>query len=164
LEIAGSEERDPHYAAKIRGLVSAEHLEDRIKLLGAISEDELVKKYRETDVFAFPNSPQTWGLSVFEAMACGAPAVVSRGCGASEVLTDGENALLVEPARPEAISDAISRLMDDAALYAKLSRVGRRYVEENITWEAYGSRMMDVFKQVTKKGGERAWPLAASAS
>lgn len=156
LEIAGSQERDPLYSTKVRDMVSAEHLEDRVKMLGAISETELVKKYRETDAFAFPNSPQTWGLSVFEAMACGAPVVVSRGCGASEVLTDSENALLVEPARPEAIASAISRLMDDAMLYSKLSRVGRKFVEENITWEAYGSRMMDIFGQVAQTRGGKA--------
>jgi len=156
LEIAGSETHDPSYAAKVRGLVSAGHLEDRIRLLGAISEDELVEKYREADAFAFPNSPQTWGLSVFEAMACGAPAVVSRGCGASEVLSDGENALLVAPEHPDEISAAISRLMDEADLYSRLSRVGRKFVEKNITWENYGSRMMDIFEQVAKKRGEKA--------
>jgi len=76
-------------------------LSDCVVFHGHISEEKLVEFYSTSDIFVFPNYPQTWGLAVFEAMGCGTPVVVSTSCGASEVLTDKENAILVPPKSPE---------------------------------------------------------------
>jgi len=92
---------------------------------------------------------------VFEAMACGTPAVVSRGCGASEVLTDGVDALVVPPRDPEGFAAAVSRLMDDPSLCVRLGDAGRRFVEGNIRWELYAKNMLAEFERVAGKGAGR---------
>ena len=113
-----------------------------------MSEEELVRNYSTSDVFVFPNYPQTWGLAVFEAMACGTPVVLSTGCGASEVLTNGENALLFFPRRAEEIAACLKQLFNDEQLWEHLSVNGRRFVEENIRWDLYGKRMLQLFSEV----------------
>jgi len=102
-------------------------------------------------VFVFPNHLQSWGLAVFEAMASGLPVVVSKSAGASEVLTDGENALLVNPKNPGEIAKAIQSLIDNPDLYRTLSKNGRDFVEQNISWVKYTDQMEDVFKRVMSK-------------
>ena len=151
LRLAGSEELNRSYAHRIRNQVQSTGLEGRVTFLGVLSEEALVMNYQEADVFVFPNSPQTWGLAVFEAMACGTPVVVSRGCGASEVLTNEVDALLVQPNRPYEIAGAIERLVRDDELYVRLSMGGRLLVEKNVTWDTYGERMTRQFETTIRE-------------
>jgi len=147
LDIVGSDAYDKLYARRIRELVSSMGLNERVRFRGAVSEDELRDAYSAADVFVFPNWPQTWGLAVFEAMASGTPSVVSTGAGASEILVDGENALLFQPGRPEEIVACLKRLREDSRLYSRLSRKGRGFVEKNVTWEVYGHRMESLLEK-----------------
>lgn len=148
LNIIGTDVCDKAYGRKIRNLVSALNIEGYVNFLGTVSERELIRHYSTSDVFVFPNHPQTWGLAVFEAMACGTPVIVSTGCGASEVLTDGENTLLVPPESPEEIASCLRKLFNDQKLYEHLSINGRKFVEENIRWDLYGKKMLQLFSEV----------------
>jgi len=154
LSILGSESYDPKYAARIRSLTTSLGLGDIVSFSGTVSDDELRNSYAEADVFVFPNSPQTWGLAVFEAMASGTPVIVSTGAGASEILTDGENALLVSPGRPEEIAVKLERLLTDDGLYSRLSVNGRDFVERELSWDRYGENMMKFFDEVTAKSSQ----------
>lgn len=145
LKHIGLSFRSPSYAKHMYELVSRLGLSKFIDFLGQVPEEELIKNYSEADAFVFPNYPQTWGLAVFEAMACGTPVIVSTGAGASEVLTDGENALLVPPKRPDLIGAKIKLLFDDEKLWKKLSVNGREFTEEVIRWDIYGEKMLNIF-------------------
>ena len=148
VTIVGSDRYDPVYAQKTRDLVAPLGLKDDVAFLGEVEETKLRRLYADADVFVFPNYPQTWGLAPFEAMASGTPVIVSRAAGASEVLTHEENALLVDPGKPEQIADGLQRLCEEPSRYAMLSRNGRRFVEDNVSWEAYGRRMEALFQKI----------------
>jgi glycosyltransferase involved in cell wall biosynthesis len=83
-------------------------------------------------------------------MACGTPAIVSKGAGASEVLTDGVDSLLVDPARPELIADAVRRLAGAPNEWERISAAGRRFVEENIRWDVYAMKMKEEMKALCR--------------
>ena len=146
----GSEELDREYAAKVREHVRAAGIGECCDFLGKVADGEMVRMYQAADVFIFPNSPQTWGLAVFEAMACGTPVVVSKGAGASEVLTNGTQSILVEPGRPDQIAAAIRRLAMDPAEWGRLSVAGRKFAEENIRWDIYASRMRQEMRDLCR--------------
>ena len=139
----GTWERHPDYKEMIDRKIRKAGISGDIEFWGSVSEEELVRLYRCADAFLFPNTPQTWGLVVFEAMACGTPVVVSRGAGASEVISDGETGLLVDPFSPGQIAHAVRSIADSPGLWRKLSEQGRDFVEKNITWEIYARRMRD---------------------
>jgi glycosyltransferase involved in cell wall biosynthesis len=80
-------------------------------------------------------------------MASGTPVIVSKAAGAADVLKHEDSALLVDPGRPEQIADCLRRLCEDPSRYAMLSRNGRRFVEENVSWDAYGRRMEALFER-----------------
>ena len=139
----GSWARHPDCKEMIDRKIREAGISGEMEFLGSVSEEELVRLYREADVFLFPSTPQTWGLVVFEAMACGAPVVVSRGAGASEVITDGETGLLTDSFSPDQIARAVRFIADSPDLWRKLSSSGRDFVEKNITWEIYARKMRD---------------------
>lgn len=151
LNHVGTDIRCKLYAQKIYKMVKKFGLSDCVVFHGHTSEEKLIELYSASDVFVFPNYPQTWGLTVFEAMGCGTPVIVSTGCGASEVLTDGENALLVQPKSPEKIADAIMKLKGNPELWKKLSISGRSFVEKNIRWDLYAENMLKVFNEVLEE-------------
>ncbi len=123
-------------------------IESRITFSGEVSEDDLRQSYHTHDIYVSPNHLQSWGLAVFEAMASGTPVIVSKTAGASEVLTDGDNALIVNPQSPEEIAQAIERLGNDPLLYMKMANSGRKFVEEQISWERSAKAAIAVFEDV----------------
>ena len=147
VSIVGDYSNHPAYYEKLNFLSKELGIDGEVKFLGTLSDKELVEIRQESDIAIFPYHLQSWGLAVFEAMACGTPVIVSRTLGASEVLTNGENALLVNPKSPQEIAWAIDRLVNDPELYLKLSRNGRDFVEKNITWERYAKEMLKIFEK-----------------
>lgn len=151
LTVIGDQDNDRKYAEEVRRLAKARGVTNRVSFPGRVSEADLVAAYRQHHIFIFANNPQTWGLAVFEAQACGAPVIVSRGAGASEVLADRENALLVRPRMPEEIAGAVSLLVNDTALYKRLSRNGRAFVEQRMGWDKYADAMEALFRTAMEK-------------
>jgi UDP-glucose:(heptosyl)LPS alpha-1,3-glucosyltransferase len=83
--------------------------------------------YRAADCLAHPTLEDTFAMVVLEAMAHGLPVVVSgaRYCGISGLLSDGNNALLLEnPRGADALALALRRLIGDSLLYQQLSQAG----------------------------------------
>ncbi len=153
LTIAGAYTGNTEYSEYQRNIADLAHelgVDMRVVFLGQISDEKLKQSYQENDIYISANHLQSWGLAVFEAMASGCPVVVSKTAGASEVLTDEENALLVEAQNPEAYAEAIERLITDSALYAALSVNGRKFVEHSISWRKYAEGMMRVFTDVIR--------------
>ncbi len=143
----GSTTYDPACAERLRALVRERGLEGHITFTGSVPEADLAAYYRACDAYVHPNEEQTWGLAVTEAMAYGSPVVVSTGAGVHEVLTDGTNALLAPPRRPDAIAGAVERLLLDDELRTRLASQGRQLVEKTLSWRRYAESMVAVFQE-----------------
>lgn len=148
LDHIGSDDRGMAYAKMIYSMVKESGLQDRVRFHGGVPERRLLQLFSEADAFVFPNAPQTWGLSVFEAMACGLPVVLTTGCGASEVLADGVNAVIVEPKNPARLADAVERLCTDKEWRKRLAGQGRDFVAKNMSWKKYAESMFRIFGEV----------------
>lgn len=142
---------DTHYHRMLQELVSMLDLEGSVHFKGKVSHEELLREYQEADIFIFPSHLQSWGLAVFEAMASGLPSIVSETSGASEVLQNDENAMIVPPHNPERIVASVKRLIENPALYENLSQEGRKFVEENISWKRYAESIQKLFVEKLRK-------------
>ncbi len=139
------------YHQKLSMLIKELNLESLVKFPGRISESDLLSELNESDVFVFSSHMQTWGMIVFEAMATGLPMVVSKTAGASEILKDRENAMLVAPLSGVEIYQAIKVMVDDPELYQKLSKQGADFARRNVSWKKYTEEMISVFQEIMKK-------------
>lgn len=150
LSIAGDYNADKKYYDALTELTRELGLENKVRFLGKVSEGRLLELYKSSDIFLFPNHMQSWGLAVFEAMACGTPVIVSKSAGASEVLVNEESAMLVDPKSPESLAEAVKKMIASQDLYSKLSRNGRKLVEENISWERLAENYSKIFEYVKR--------------
>jgi glycosyltransferase involved in cell wall biosynthesis len=84
----------------------------------------------------------------FQAIACGTPLITADTRGARELLTDGENALLVPPGDPRALADAIRRVAADPELAQRLSVGGSQVYEERASEEVLGARWRSLIEEL----------------
>lgn len=135
----------PHQHRLIHQLALAEH----VCQFSRVSEEELVGLYNAADVFVLPSFYEGFGLPVLEAMACGTPVVASNVASLPEVV--GDAGLLVDPRDPQAIADAIARVLSDPALAEEMRQRGLEWARK-FTWERTAKETLQVYADV---GGRR---------
>ena len=123
---------------------------DSMRLTGYLSDADVAALYRRCSVFALPTGAvgegdvEGYGLVFTEANAYGKPVVAGRSGGTVEAVVDGETGLLVEPDDPEAVTDAILKLLDNPDVAAAMGEAGRRRAEAQ-TWRAFAEAVLTRF-------------------
>jgi glycosyltransferase involved in cell wall biosynthesis len=105
--------RAPH-AQALRERIAALGIVERVDWQPYATDDELVGLYRGARMVLLPSLHEGFGLTALEAMACGAPVIVSSRASLPEVV--GDAALFVDPEDTASIATAIHRLFTDDAL------------------------------------------------
>jgi glycosyltransferase involved in cell wall biosynthesis len=107
----------------------------------------MVELYAEASVAVVPSLYEGFSLPAVEAMACGVPLVTTTGGALPEVVgEDGVTGMLVPPGDPGALAQAISTIMAEPELAARLSVAGRRRVLERFTWQACAAATADSYR------------------
>jgi len=142
LTCVGSLDRDPAEAARVNELIRTLGLGDRITLAGELDAAGVEAAYDDADVFVLPTLHETFGMAVAEAIAHGLP-VVSTPVGAiAEIAGDG--ALLVPPGDVAALSAALTQVIGESGLRARLAAGARDARERLPSWDAALDRMCAV--------------------
>lgn len=118
---------------------------ERIRELGVLDSEELRAIYWTTDVLVFPSWWEGFGWPPLEAMACGTPVVCSDRGSLGEVA--GDAALIVNPEEPEAIADAVSRVLKDMNLRQSLILKGLERAKQ-FTWERAAEQTFQVYQEI----------------
>jgi glycosyltransferase involved in cell wall biosynthesis len=144
LTCAGSTERHPETASRLRSILTTMRLADRVELVGELDASAVAALYDSADAFVLPTLSESYGLVVAEAIARGLP-VLSTVTGAiPDLVGHGDDAagLLVPPGDVDALADALENVIDDACLRARLAENARRVRGRLPTWED-AVRVMD---------------------
>jgi glycosyltransferase involved in cell wall biosynthesis len=101
--------------------------------------------YRLAAVFVFPSLYEGFGLPPLEAMASGTPVITSNVSSLPEVV--GDAAVLIDPLRPDAIADALRRVLSDSALRDDLRQRGLARARD-FSWERSVRRVREIYGEV----------------
>lgn len=107
-------------------LAAALGISDRIEFV--VNRSDVHTYLGRSDVFVLPSRFEGLGNVVLEAMAAGVPVIASAVDGLCELVTDGENGVLVPPGDADALSDAIARAYADPEAFEQLGQAGRQFV------------------------------------
>jgi glycosyltransferase involved in cell wall biosynthesis len=136
------------YQQYLDGLVSRLGLKDKVRFLGHVPHRELPARYRSSAVVVNPSLSESFGISMVEGMACGLPVVGTKIGGMLETVLDGETGLLVEPERPDLLSDAVVSLLEDADRAKRMGIRGRAQAVEHFSWRARAERLLSAYRKI----------------
>lgn len=145
LQIVGSGNAVSLYQAMAHDL----GIEKNVVFTGPLAGDALAASFRRSGVVVLPSvsSAESFGLVLLEAMAYGVPVIGSRIGGIVNLVTDGENGLLVEPGNAAALASAMTTMFTDASVRA-VCVAGGLHKAQNYTWEMQTKKFMLVYKNL----------------
>lgn len=127
-------------------------LQDKVQLLGPLSEDDLVNHYAAADVFCLPSTARSeaFGVAMLDAMAMSKPIVSTdiEGSGVSWINQNGVTGITVPVGEPEPLARALRTLLDDVALAASCGHAGRTRYAENFTAECMTRRVINLYRHL----------------
>jgi glycosyltransferase involved in cell wall biosynthesis len=116
---------------------------------GFLDGEELVSAFASADVLVFPSTNETFGLVALEAMACGLPVIATMTGGLVDILQDGVNALVYDPADPRGIADCLRRLQQSPELRARLGQGAHAHALSR-SWRATMDQLIDYYEVATR--------------
>jgi len=153
--------RGPEYN-RVAQLIEEFSLDDTVKMLGYLDDDEIVDRYREADIFLHPQTAakdgkdiEGFGLVIADAMSFGAAAIVGSAGGPADFVRDGTTGLVVDGEEADEIADALARLLLTPNLLAAIQREGRAWVLNKLSWDTHVTTILDGISPV-----EREMPAA----
>ncbi len=96
---------------------------------------------------------ESFGIVILEAMAAAKPVVATDFSGFKEVVVDGETGLLVPPADPASMADALLRILENRNLAVKLGEAGRRRAETEFPDTKVAARLSALYRSLLADKG-----------
>jgi len=115
--------------AEVKQATLNEGLEDKVLIMPGVPKDEVPGWLDKFGIFLNTTNIDNMPVSVLEAMACGLCSVSTDVGGIPYILLDNEDALLVPPNDPDAMTEAVRRILTDSELATRLSKNGRKKAE-----------------------------------
>jgi len=125
-------------------------LGDRVRFMGSVSEEDLPRFYAASDIVVVPSRSRSEGFSIsaLQGMASGKPIVATRVGGVPFLVEDGRTGILVEPKDPGQLSAAISRILEDTTLAARMGRAGRLRAERLFNWRRIAKMTEKLYEEI----------------
>jgi glycosyltransferase involved in cell wall biosynthesis len=123
-------------------------VKDLVAFPGSLGRGEVGWAMRNAELFVMPSRIEPFGIVTLEALAAGCPVIVSSRGGASEIVRDGVDGLVVDPFDRQALANSIETLLVDSALRERFSGYGRLRVQQ-FAW----TRIVDRYTELYERAG-----------
>ncbi len=119
-----------------------------VHVLGAVDNQTKWDAIEAATVVCVPSAQESFGRVYVEAWARGKPVIGGRIPPVMEVVTEGQNGLLVDPASASEIGMALERLLTDESLALRLGEGGRQERDRRFTWKQVAGRVEAVYDEL----------------
>ncbi len=129
-------------------------LAERVSFTGEVDDADLPDYYRRVDLFALPANAraEAFGMVLLEAMASGLPCITTEvGTGTSWIVQDEVTGLVVPPADPPALAEAIRSLLRDPARRRLMGQAGRERVVQHFSVEQMTRRVRALYEELLER-------------
>ncbi len=134
------------FVAGLKSEIDAAGLTGRIRFLGELPWEDVVRHYQAMDLFAAPARWEGFGLTPLEAMACGVPVVATRVGAYDTLIREAETGSLVPPDDLDALTGALRHWLDDAPAREAAGRAARAHVVANHSIEDEARAIVAVYR------------------
>ncbi len=135
----------------LRNLAESLDIAQHVVFMGFQSQDQVRVQMQRARLLVLPSLEEGQGVVLLEALACGTPVVASRVDGIPEVVTD-DVGVLVPPADPEALSEAILSILTRPERWGAMSRSARERAAEHYDWGRLADQYLMAYKSLLRRG------------
>ena len=126
-------------------------LEERVKFLGALEEEEILKYLLHADIVVLPSRSEGISMFLLTAMAMGKPVIATRVGGNPFLLTHQKEGILIPPEDPSSLATALRNLYSSPQKREELGKENRRRYEEDFTPQKGWERIERIYSQIVRK-------------
>jgi len=124
-------------------------LKESVVLAGSRGDvDKIIPAF---DILLLASHQEGFSNVLLEGMACAKPIVATRVGGNAESVADGETGFIIPPRDPGAMADALRKLLNDAALRARMGAAGRQRMEQLFSREALIRNMENLYLELVEE-------------
>ncbi len=139
-------------AGALRSLFAEAGVSEQVSVPGQVSHEALPGYFQEADLYVSASQSDGSSISLLEAMACGAPVLVSDIPGNREWVKAGESGWLFPVGNPEALADGILQAMDEAEMLEQMRHKARRVVEARADWKVNFRKLLEAYEMAVGRG------------
>lgn len=143
IELIGEGPEEP----QLRTMVDRSGVGDRVTFRGFLPQGEVSKAMQRARLFVLPSLEEGLGVVLLEALACGTPVVASDVDGIPDVVTP-DVGVLVPPADPSALRDAIPGILCDPSRWSELSANARSRAVAHYDWDQIAGQFVALYRQI----------------
>jgi len=138
---------DGQLKESIEASLNEEGIAARVDLPGWISHNDLPRYLNQLRLLVLPSYTEGLPNIMLEAMACGTPVLATSVGAVPDVIIDGKTGFILEDNSPESIAESVARALSSPDL-ERIAEAGRRFVEENFTFERVVERWKEVLDEI----------------
>lgn len=146
FEIAGK----GHYRTELEKLVNDLHLNENVKFIGYIADEDLCDFYSHNDLFILTTREvqdsmevEGFGLVFAEAQACGTPCIGSRSGGIPDAIEEDNGGWLINEDNTEELQDILIRAINNRSLVIEMGIKARKRIENKCNCDIYFQQLID---------------------
>ena len=140
-----------YYSKYIGKLIKKFGLQNNVRFLGLLNENEMCKRYKSSNVFVSCSSIENSPNSVGEAMLLGLPTVASDVGGVKNMLTHGEEGFVYQADAPYMLAYYVKKLFADEDLQKSFSKKAREHARQTHDIEKNIQDVLKAYKNITKE-------------
>ncbi|MDD5405304.1 MAG: glycosyltransferase, exosortase A system-associated [Sulfuricella sp.] len=145
----------------LKHLASGLGIKDKVIFTGRVPHDQVQRYYDLVDILAYPRHSMrltelVTPLKPLEAMAQGRLLVASDVGGHKELIQDGKTGILFKSENPQALADAVLRLLAEESRWPELRKAARRFVETERNWPKSVSNYVAIYRRLAGKVASNA--------
>lgn len=134
--------------ARLRARTRDLKIQDRVKFLGYVPQDEIPRYLQISDVFVRPSLSEGLGNSFLEAMGSGIPVIATAVGGIPDFLTDGQTGLFCEVNDPLDIAHKVEKIMADKESRDRMVGQAKDMVRDKYQWKNIAGQMQSIFSEM----------------
>jgi len=142
LYLVGKYNKLSSHHKSLTSSITDNNLTEKVQFLGRLSDKKLHEMYRNADIFVFPSLWEGYGIVLAEAMTYGLPVVSTNVSSIPEIVSNGENGILVKPASVKHLTEALDELIGDDDLRQKMGHKSIKIASGFKSWDEVGKTLV----------------------
>ncbi len=134
--------------ADLEQLASEQGVSGAVRFHGVVSDEKLIEHYQNASVFVMPSQREGFGFVFVEAMTYGKAVVCGDVDASVEVVSDGETGFTTDASSPQAVGEALGRLLGDRDLRERMGQAGKARVEELFGFAHFKTQLLEHLAEV----------------